>query len=128
MPATMRRSATPTAAASADADPPPGVGAGDLNASSSSRTVLSTSHDDALLDDGANRAGADAHEIDRGTVDDDRVHLLADLEAADALVPVERIGAVDGPGDERFVERQAHGEAGQRHRERHRRGIAAARI
>src|SRR2546430_15086565 len=48
-------------------------------------------HDPALFDHLANCFRADPDEIDRRTIDDDGVHLLADLEAADARVAVDRI-------------------------------------
>src|SRR5262249_38339323 len=127
--ATITSSDAPTADASADAEPPPGVGSLELNASRRSVTDLSTSMNDAsFFDYGCDGFGAHADQIDSGTVDDDGVHLLARLDAADAGVAIERIRGVDRRGDERFLERQAHGEAGQRHRERHRRRISGARV
>src|SRR5262245_62069787 len=89
--ATMARRDAPIADASADAEPPPGVGSGEANAASTSRSgcSISTENDLAFLDHGADRRRADANEIDRRSGDDDRVHLLADFEAADAIVAIE---------------------------------------
>src|SRR5712691_7087708 len=89
-PATIISSEAPIAEASADAEPPPGAGSEELNALSTSRTGRSTSMDDAsFLDDGADGIGADADEIDRRSPHHDRVHLLARLEAAHAIVALE---------------------------------------
>src|SRR5438034_9006975 len=87
---TIVSSAAPTDEASAAADPPPGVGSDDANAESRSRTGLSISmlNDLALLDHSADRVGADAHQVDRGSGDNHRVHLFADFETADVGVPV----------------------------------------
>ena len=92
-PATIISSDAPIADASAAADPPPGVGSDGANAASRSRRteMLSSQRSwsacratiRALLDDRADRSRADADQIDRRAVDDDRVHLLAGLEAAD---------------------------------------------
>ena len=88
--ATISSSEAPMAEASADAEPPPGAGSEELNAARTSRTGRSTSMDDAaFLDDGADGIGADADEIDRRSPHHDRVHLLARLEAAHALVAIE---------------------------------------
>src|SRR5579864_5140221 len=112
LPDTMIRSDAPTAQASAEADPPPGVGSDELNASSRSVNGRSTSMGHAsFFHDGANRVRADTNEIDGRTIDDDRVQLLAGFEAAHAIVPVERIRAVDRRADQSFFERQAHAEA-----------------
>ena len=90
MPATIASSDAATAPDSAAADPPPGVGAGELNASSSSMTVLSASMDsDSLLEDARNRGHVHAKQVDRRAFDHDRVELLAGFEAADARVAVE---------------------------------------
>ena len=92
----------PTADASADADPPPGVGSGELNAASrvSRRRAISmlpsrcASHDTRpFLTTRADGVRADANQIDGRAVDDDGVHLLARLEAADRVVAVERVRA-----------------------------------
>src|SRR5262245_34623721 len=97
--ATMINSAAPTADASADAEPPPGVGSLELKASSSSRTDRSTSmHDRSFLDHHGDGIRADAHQIDGRAVHDHRVELFAGLEAADAVVAIERVGAVDRRG------------------------------
>src|SRR5262245_6748433 len=94
--ATIISSDAPIADEGAAAEPPPGVGSGELNAASRSRTARSRSMDDAsLLDDGADRLGADTDQIDRRAVDDDGVHLPAGFEAADAIVTIERVGGVD---------------------------------
>src|SRR6187200_3056342 len=85
-PATIIRSDAPTADASAAADPPPGVGSVELKASRRSRTDLSASsitHDLPLLDHRADRRGAGADQIDRRTVHDHGIHLLARFEAAE---------------------------------------------
>src|SRR5437762_1677853 len=113
-PATSISRETPAAEARADAEPPPGVGSGALNAESRSRSVRSMSFmtpprqqrvpvsssaplDDDLsfLDDRPDRLRPDADQIDRRSVDDDGVHLLAGLEAADPIVAVDRVGRVD---------------------------------
>src|SRR5438034_3039569 len=108
-PATIISSDVPTAEASADADPPPGVGSGALNAARISRTVLSASMNDAsLFDHRPDCVGANTDQINRRTVDDHRVHLLAGFEASDDLVAVERVRRVDGRADQRFFEGEAH--------------------
>src|SRR5207247_2343015 len=122
--------ALPIYAARAAADPPPGVGSDEAKAESRSRTDLSISmmNDLALLDHRADGVGADANQVDRWSGDDDGVHLLADFEAADVSVPVQRIRGVDRGADQRLLEGQPHGEARERHRERHRRRETAAGI
>src|SRR5262245_60705537 len=76
--ATISSSDAPIADESADADPPPGVGSGELNAARRSGSAKSRSmHNASLLDHGANRVRADADQVDRRSVDDDCVHLLA---------------------------------------------------
>ena len=96
--ATIISSDAPTADASAAADPPPGVGSEELNAASRSRTDLSDkrhvrSTSFPFLTTARIVVRADANQIDRRPGDDDRVHLLAGLEAADPIVAVERVGA-----------------------------------
>src|SRR5471032_2524671 len=67
-------------------------------------------NDPPAFDHRADRLSANAQQVDRRPVDDHRIHLLADLEAADAVVAVERVRAVDRRGDERLLERHLHGE------------------
>src|SRR5258708_115902 len=93
-PATIIRSDTPTAETSADADPPPGVGSGALNAASTSRTVRSTSMNDAsFLDHRTDRLRADADQIDRRPVDAHCVHLRAGVQASDQILALACVGA-----------------------------------
>src|SRR5260221_5292130 len=108
--ATIISSDAPVAPASADADPPPGVGAAELNASSNSRTAMSTSmdHHAPFLDNGPDDVDADSDQIDRRAVDDDRVHLFARLEAAHAVVAVERVRRIDRRAHQRLFERESH--------------------
>src|SRR3989442_15480278 len=124
--ATIISNDAPTAEASAAADPPPGVGSDDANAASRSRTVLSVSMNDLrFFDHRADGVRADANQIDRRPGHDDRVHLLADLEAADAVVAIQRVRRIDRRADQRLFEGEPHAEAGERHGERHRRREAA---
>jgi hypothetical protein len=89
---------------------------------------VKASHDLPLLDDRPDRVRTDADEIDRRSVHDHCVHLLARFEAAHAVVAIERIGRVDCRADERFLECQIHAEAGERHRKRDRGRKTAAGI
>src|SRR5205823_5687816 len=122
------RSDAPIAEASADADPPPGVGSDEANAASRSRTVLSVSmsvrggalltcHEASLFDHRPDRLCSHANEIDRRAGDDDGIQLFADLEASHTLVAIDRIRGIDRRADERLLERHAHREACERHRE-----------
>src|SRR5262245_27545436 len=99
-PATIPSSEAPSAPASPAAEPPPGVGLGERNASSREATERSVSFMDgyAAFVDGRDGRRADADQIYRISVHQDRVHQLAGLEAAGRLVQVERIRAVDRGG------------------------------
>src|SRR5206468_1964763 len=52
-------------------------------------------HDLAVLDDGADRVRSDANQIDCRAVDNDRIHLSARFEAADAIVAIDGGRRVD---------------------------------
>src|SRR5690349_5842477 len=129
MPATIASRETPIAPASADADPPPGVGSDDAKASRrlvtdccinmrSPMVGQRAGHDAPPFEYRRDRRGVDPKKIDGRSVDQDGVELFAGLEAADARVAIERGGAVDCGGDQRFLERHAHRKTRERHRER----------
>src|SRR4029453_901523 len=94
-----------SAPASAAAEPPPGVGLGERKASRRAVTERSVSvmDDGTALDHRGDRRGADPDQIYRIAGDEDGIHQLAGLEAADAVVAIEGVRAVDGGGGERFL-------------------------
>ena len=84
--------------------------------------------DDAAFDHRPDRRHTHLQQVHRLAIEDDGIELLARLEAAHAVVPVDGVRRVDGRGHQRLLHRHTHAEAGQGHGEGHRGGESATRV